>query len=108
MLQTKLNRPKISNDLLIRQRLIEKLEKNKQQPLILISAPAGYGKSMLVSQWLEQCGNNCVWISLDQSMSDSAAFISYFAETIKRCSSVEMPERKTRIRIISFYHGNLL
>ena len=94
MLQTKLNRPKISNDLLIRQRLIEKLEKNKQQPLILISAPAGYGKSMLVSQWLEQCENKNVWISLDQSMSDSAAFISYFTETIKRCSSVEMPELK--------------
>jgi len=94
MLHTKLNRPKISNDFLIRPRLIEKLEKNKQQPLILISAPTGYGKSMLVSQWLEHSRNNCAWISLDQNMSDSAVFISYFAAALEKCSSVEMPELK--------------
>jgi len=94
MLHSKLNRPKISSDLLIRPHLIEKLEKNKHQPLILISAPAGYGKSVLISQWLEQSGNNHGWISLDESMSDSAAFISYFVAALEKCSSVEMPELK--------------
>ncbi|WP_167608214.1 LuxR C-terminal-related transcriptional regulator [Maribellus sediminis] len=94
MLHTKLNRPKIYNDLLVRRRLIEKLEKSKHQPLIVISAPTGYGKSVIISQWLEHSENNFAWLSLDKSMSDSAAFISYFAAALEKCSSVEMPELK--------------
>ncbi|MEE4256033.1 MAG: hypothetical protein V2I47_03265, partial [Bacteroidales bacterium] len=74
MQDTKLNRPKISNDLLIRPHLIEKFEKSSHLPLILISAPAGYGKSMLLSQWLEKQENNYCWLSLDESMSDSTIF----------------------------------
>ena len=94
MLYSKLNRPKLSLDLLNRPHLIEKLEKFSDLPFILISAPAGYGKTVLISQWLEQSGNNYAWISLDQSMSDSSSFLSYFAETLKRSTSVEIPELK--------------
>ena len=94
MRYSKLNRPKVSPDLLTRPHLIEKLEKHSHLPFILISAPAGYGKTMLISQWLEQRGNNYAWISLDQSMSDSSTFISYFAETLERSTSVEIPELK--------------
>ncbi len=94
MLYSKLNRPKVSPDLLTRPHLLEKLEKYSHLPFILISAPAGYGKTMHISQWLEERGNNYAWISLDQSMSDSTTFISYFAETLERSTSVEIPELK--------------
>jgi len=94
MRYSKLNRPNVSPDILTRPHLIEKLEKHSHLPLILISAPAGYGKTVLISQWLEHRGNNYAWISLDQSMSDSSTFISDFAETLERSTSVEIPELK--------------
>jgi len=94
MLYTKLNRPKISNDLLIRPHLIEKLEKNRHLPLILLSAPTGYGKSLLISQWLEQHGNDYCWLSLDESMNESSTFITYFAKMLEIASSAEMPRMK--------------
>ncbi len=94
MRSTKLNRPKLSIELLQRPHLIEKLEKSKHLPLILISTPAGYGKSILVSQWLEEQKDNYSWLSLDEGMSNSSLFLTYFAEALERCSSVESPKLK--------------
>ena len=103
MLHTKLNRPKISDDILIRPHLIEKLERSSHLPFILVSAPAGYGKSMLLSQWLEQQENNYCWLSLDESMSDSATFLSYFAKVLRRASSAEMPGLNNLDQEYSFF-----
>lgn len=61
--------------------------------MILVSAPAGYGKSILVSQWLEQ-ESNYGWLSLDESMNDAPTFLTYFTEVLGRASSAEAPELK--------------
>ena len=53
LIHTKLNRPPVTKDHLHRERLLDRLEKNRQRPLTLISAPAGYGKSTLFSCWLD-------------------------------------------------------
>ena len=62
MLLTKLNRPNITPDLLERTNLIEKLDKNCHVPLILASAPAGFGKSVLVNQWIEHNKSDYAWL----------------------------------------------
>jgi LuxR family maltose regulon positive regulatory protein len=54
MLQTKLHRPPITQEHVYRSNLIESLEQNKHKPLTLVSAGAGFGKSMLISSWLEK------------------------------------------------------
>jgi len=87
MLHTKLNRPTLSKNLLRRPQLIEKLDKNSHLPLILIVAPAGYGKSILVSQWVEKKSCKCCWLSLEKSMSESSTFLTYFTEMLERCSA---------------------
>jgi len=84
MLLTKLNRPNITPDLLERTNLIEKLDKNCHVPLILASAPAGFGKSVLVNQWIEHNKSDYAWLSLDESMNDSKTFVSYLIEMLKR------------------------
>ncbi|MGI9571367.1 MAG: hypothetical protein ACR2PH_16870 [Desulfobulbia bacterium] len=56
ILRTKLHRPPISGDHLHRTHLLEQLEKNLGRPLTLVSAPDGYGKTILLSCWLESCG----------------------------------------------------
>ena len=53
LLTTKLHRPPVTPDLERRARLMERLQRNRHRPLTLISAPAGYGKTMLASMWLE-------------------------------------------------------
>jgi hypothetical protein len=55
LLLTKLYRPPVTPDLEQRSRLMERLDRNRHRPLTLISAPAGYGKTMLASMWLEAC-----------------------------------------------------
>jgi len=90
MLNTKLNRPSLSKDLLYRSHLARKLEENSHLPLILISAPAGYGKSVLVSQWLKQHQKDFSWLSLDEGMNDQFTFISYLIEIIERTGSFKI------------------
>ena len=53
ILRTKLHRPPVAKDHLHRERLLDRLEKNRQRPLTLVSAPAGYGKNALLSCWLD-------------------------------------------------------
>ena len=54
LLQTKLHRPRLLHDFLQRLRLIELLNQNIDHQLILVCAPAGFGKTTLISTWLER------------------------------------------------------
>ena len=63
--QSKLLRPPLMPDFVIRSKIIHKLEQNVLKPLSMVSAGAGYGKSVVVSQWLEQTNYLKTWITLD-------------------------------------------
>ncbi|GAB4343881.1 MAG: LuxR C-terminal-related transcriptional regulator [Candidatus Abyssubacteria bacterium] len=54
------------------------LEQNRHLPLTLISASAGYGKSTLASQWLDERNSPSAWVSLDETTDDLRIFLSYF------------------------------
>ncbi len=82
ILRTKLHPPSNLLTMVPRIRLIDQLNTAQLQPLILISAPAGYGKSLLVSSWLATCGWPSCWISLDQSDSDIRQFLLYFVAAV--------------------------
>lgn len=83
LIQTKLHRPPIPNDLVPRPRLTEWLTQHRQRPLFLISAPAGYGKSTLISCWLRGLDMPTAWISVDESDNDLESFLSYFIAAIQ-------------------------
>ena len=53
ILRTKLHRPPVSSGLVVRGRLLESMGTGSSPFLTLVSAPAGYGKSVMVSQWAE-------------------------------------------------------
>jgi LuxR family maltose regulon positive regulatory protein len=82
-LRTKMHRPPVSADIIPRNRLIELLEQGRHRPMTLISAPAGYGKSVLASQWLETCACPGVWLSLDENDNNLRVFLTYLIETVK-------------------------
>ncbi len=62
ILQTKLQRPAAPLNLVTRNRLLERLTARRERPLTLVSAPAGYGKSVLVSNWLESSDWPGAWL----------------------------------------------
>ena len=78
----KLHRPPAPPRSLERQRLLDRLELGRDLPLALICAPAGYGKTVLASQWLESSSRPSAWISLDEGDDDVAAFVELFAAAI--------------------------
>lgn len=81
--QTKLRRPLVPVDVMHRQELHDTLEQGSRLPLTLVSAPAGYGKTTVVSDWLETRGDRSAWLSLDESDSDPVAFLSYVVAAVR-------------------------
>jgi hypothetical protein len=66
ILATKLYIPPPQPNRLLRPALIERLNDGLHRKLTLISAPAGFGKTTLVSLWLAGCGRSATWLSLDE------------------------------------------
>ena len=83
VLYTKLYPPTITADIVPRVRLVEFLENSFLHPISLVASPAGYGKSILVSQWLEVSELKGGWVSLDEDDNDLHVFLNYILEAIQ-------------------------
>ena len=90
LLLTKLNRPPVVGDRIDRPRLIEMLNRGLSGPLSLVSAAAGFGKTTLVSSWIEGLTGQAsapplpaAWLSLDENDSDLVVFLRYFVAAIR-------------------------
>jgi LuxR family maltose regulon positive regulatory protein len=85
IIRTKLQRPRLPEDLICRPRLISKLNRGLDRKLTLISAQAGAGKSTLLAQWLadEQHKTPSAWLSLDEHDNDLIVFLSYLCEAVR-------------------------
>jgi LuxR family maltose regulon positive regulatory protein len=84
LIRTKLHRPRVAADLVQRERLYAALERSHDEPLTLVSAPAGYGKTALISNWLARCDLPNAWLSLDETDSDTRVFFSYFVAAMHK------------------------
>lgn len=82
ILRTKLHRPPVPPDFVPRPRLADMLEAGRTLPLTLVSAPAGYGKSVLVSSWLHGSEWPSAWLSLDTDDGDIRQFLRYFIAAV--------------------------
>ncbi|MBI5304210.1 MAG: AAA family ATPase [Chloroflexi bacterium] len=83
LLTTKLHIPPVRPNLVARPRLIEKLNEGLTRPLTLISAPPGFGKTTLVTTWLEQQSQTAAWLSLDERDNDLARFLAYLIAALE-------------------------
>jgi LuxR family maltose regulon positive regulatory protein len=79
ILATKLYIPSPRSKVVLRPRLIERLNVGLHQgrKLTIISAPAGFGKTTLVSEWVVDCGRPTAWLSLDEGDNDPIRFLTY-------------------------------
>ena len=62
--------------------LIDRLRKSGSFPVVSVVAPAGYGKTTLLSQWAERSGQPFAWVSLDERDNDPKVLLTYVAEAL--------------------------
>ncbi|CAG0976076.1 partial HTH-type transcriptional regulator MalT, partial [Anaerolineae bacterium] len=81
ILATKLYIPPPRPKIVLRSHLIERLDEGLRRRLTLISAPAGFGKTTLVSEWVAGCARlepkiRVAWLSLDEGDNDPTRFLT--------------------------------
>ena len=85
ILATKLYIPPPRSKIVLRARLIERLNEglSASRKLTLISASAGFGKTTLVSEWVASCGRPVAWLSLDEGDNDPVCFLTYLVAALQ-------------------------
>lgn len=81
LISTKIQRPRVGRDLVQRPRLLEQL--TTPAALTLVIAPAGYGKTTLLSAWLDNSTIPSAWLSLDPQDSDLIIFTTYLVAAVQ-------------------------
>ena len=85
VLATKLYIPPSRRRVVLRPRLVERLNEGLAagHRLTLVSAPAGFGKTTLVSEWVAGCGRPVAWLSLDEGDRDPSRFLTYLIAALQ-------------------------
>src|SRR4030043_690130 len=83
ILATKLYIPPPRSKIVLRPRLIERLNEGLERKLTLISAPAGFGKTTLVSEWVAGCERPVAWLLLDEGDNDPTRFLIYLVAALQ-------------------------
>ena len=78
----KLLRPLVRPGTVSRSWLIERLARSDSHPIVSVVAPAGYGKTTLLSQWAERNGQAFAWVSVDEGDNDPRVLLTYVAEAL--------------------------
>lgn len=112
ILATKLYVPVPRPKIVLRPRLIDQLNKGLHRKLTLISAPAGFGKTTLVSEWVASCERPVAWLSLDEGDNNTTRFLTYFitalqtiapnigAEALRMVHSAQLPPIESVLTIL--------
>src|SRR4030043_252625 len=83
ILATKLYIPLPRPRVVQRSRVIEQLNEGLVGKLTLLSAPAGFGKTTLVSEWVAVCERPVAWLSLDEGDYDPTRFLTYLVAALQ-------------------------
>ena len=86
---SKLCRPLIRPGTVRRSSLIERLARGDPGPIVSVVAPAGYGKTTLLSQWAERNGQAFAWVSVDEADNDPKVLLTYIAEALDAVEPID-------------------
>ncbi|MCS6847595.1 MAG: LuxR C-terminal-related transcriptional regulator [Anaerolineae bacterium] len=123
LLHTRIHRPKTCSDVVVRTRLFDRLSANLDNPLTLISAPAGFGKTTLVTSWLDRvlaktdgdAGTGAfrtAWLSVNSLDNDPHMFFSALTTAIESafpgaCADVQAALRSGQPVALSWFTAAL-
>src|SRR5690349_14118892 len=77
LLASKLHAPRRRRGTVARPRLAERLDRTALPPVVLVSAPAGFGKTTLLTEWIADDGTASAWLALDRRDNDPTVFWTY-------------------------------
>ncbi|MEZ4681473.1 MAG: hypothetical protein R2932_45400 [Caldilineaceae bacterium] len=83
LLQTKLYIPSPRVQLVARPAMTAKLAAGAPYPLTLVAAPAGFGKTTLISEWIAKTAEPVAWLSLDEEDNDLQRFFVYLVAALR-------------------------
>ena len=83
IVRSRLHRPPVVTDYVVRSELSERLDAGSHLPLTLVLAPTGYGKTLLVSHWLSRRVPAAAWLSLTREESDPLRFVAYLVAAVR-------------------------
>ncbi len=86
---SKLRRPVVRPGSVRRLALIDRLRKSGSFPVMSVVAPAGYGKTTLLSQWAERNGQAFAWVSLDERDNDPKVLLTYVAKALDAVEPID-------------------
>ncbi|HSP53127.1 MAG TPA: LuxR C-terminal-related transcriptional regulator [Cryobacterium sp.] len=92
ILASKLRRPTVVTGAIERPRLLERLDRGVPRTATIIAAPAGYGKSVLASQWMERAALPSAWLSLEPGDGDLDLFLSYLTRAVRGVFPKALPQ----------------
>ena len=108
-----LHRPAPPDDALVRGELNAVLDDGLGGAATLVTAPAGFGKSVIVSQWCETLDRPCAWLSLDPTVDDPRRFMIHLAAAVRRAcpdaldvtsqmaNATQLPDERTLVMSLS-------
>jgi ATP/maltotriose-dependent transcriptional regulator MalT len=84
ILQTKLARPPVRAEHVVRSELLEFLREGASRRLTLLTAPPGFGKTTLLAEWAAaEEGRAVAWLSLEDADNDPTRFLAYLIESLR-------------------------
>ena len=81
--------PRARSGIIRRPRLTSLLAAGVDLPLVVVSAPAGYGKTTLLVDWLEHDDRTVAWVSLDQADDDAATLMTSITTGVRRVRALD-------------------
>ncbi|WP_444920165.1 HTH-type transcriptional regulator MalT [Microbulbifer sp. CnH-101-G] len=92
LLTSKYSLPDCPEHTLVRPRLLALLDDSHSDQLLLVTAPAGYGKTTLVTSWASAQENPMAWYTLDASDNEPSQFCRYLVESVHRATGKGVPQ----------------
>ena len=89
ILESKLTPAPTRPGIVSRVRLLDWLEASAATPVVAISAPAGYGKTVLAAEWAKRDRRPFVWLSIDEHDNDPAVLLTYLAVGLDRVEPID-------------------
>ena len=86
---SKLHRPPLRPGTVRRLLLLERLARDESRPIVSVVAPAGYGKTTLLSQWAERNGQAFAWVSVEEPDNDPKILLTYVAEALDAVEPID-------------------
>jgi LuxR family transcriptional regulator, maltose regulon positive regulatory protein len=110
VLEPKLRAPAPRAEQLVRPGLLERLGTTLGCKVTVLSAPAGYGKTTLLAQWLQadSAGSSFAWVSLDEQDNDPVRMWRHIVEAVRRVSPEEVGFGSSFLAALSFAGKNLI